>query len=115
MYFISETALKNRFIKKNMKSSNYGCNKFTVCVCTFQLMEYCLVSGRLSFCEFPVGPDKSLNLTQILYTALFNVQLLLTSAHRYDNQEFLVAVLRSVTLVQVYQDMEKGLVRQHCI
>ncbi|XP_056016029.1 E3 ubiquitin-protein ligase listerin-like isoform X2 [Ostrea edulis] len=76
---------------------------------TKSLMEYCLVSGRLSFCEFPVGPDKSLNLTQILYTALFNVQLLLTSAHRYDNQEFLVAVLRSVTLVQVYQDMEKGL------
>jgi hypothetical protein len=81
---------------------------------TFQLMDYCLVTGRLSFCEFPASAELSLNLTQMLYTTLYNVQLLLTSAHRYDNQEFLVAVLHSATLVQVYRDMEKRLVRQLC-
>lgn len=32
------------------------------------------------------------------------------SAHRYDNQEILLSVLQSTSLVQVYQDMEKRLV-----
>lgn len=74
------------------------------------MAEFCLASGRLSFCEFPNRPDSSLNLIQTLYTTLFNTELLLMSAHRYDNQEVLLSVLQSTSLVQVYQDMEKRLV-----
>lgn len=75
------------------------------------MAEFCLASGCLSFCEFPNRPDSSLNLIQTLYTTLFNTELLLMSAHRYDNQEVLLSVLQSTTLVQVYQDTEKRLVR----
>lgn len=74
------------------------------------MAEFCLASGHLSFCEFPNRPDSSLNLIQTLYTTLFNTELLLMSAHRYDNQEILLSVLQSTSLVQVYQDMEKRLV-----
>lgn len=76
---------------------------------TKSMAEFCLASGRLSFCEFPNQPDSSLNLIQTLYTTLFNTELLLMSAHRYDNQEVLLSVLQSTTLVQVYQDTEKRL------
>ncbi|XP_062615887.1 E3 ubiquitin-protein ligase listerin-like [Saccostrea cucullata] len=74
---------------------------------TKSMAEYCLVSGRLSYLNFPAKSDGSFNLTQTLYTTLFNVQLLLTSDYCYDNQEILLTVLESVALVLVYQDMEK--------
>ena len=77
------------------------------------MAEYCLVSGMLSFCEFPERPNNSLNLTPILYTSLFNTELLMMSSHCYDNQEFLLSVLQGLSLVQVYQKMERRLVTRN--